>query len=533
MKRASIALAGVLLLSACAGHANSSLPPTSPASKQRAPVTFTMHWPSAAVSAGRKPHFISPSTMSVIVEINNDPALTAIANNPGSGSSTLSLNAPIGSDDFIISLYDQPQQAGETQAVGNELGQVELVQSIEAGKTNTLSATVNGIAKSLSVAALPGQAFLQNVGTAAQPSYTIVGENTATLSVTPLDADGNAIVGTGITPTVSLHASANTNNLLVTPVSGDSTRFTVTPDAPAAAAGPSLIAQATDAMGDTTSLTIPVTETGEVYVSYPSAAGTKIAAYDTSGNAVALPSGAFPGLQNPVAMAYDDTYGELLVADAGLGEVLAFDSLGNPKSGFTPIAIPNVNSLAIDSYRERVTAISDSTGIIANTKDGLPSGETAVVSPFALAGAAGITYFPKLPNMWNGDEYVIGDTAQQQLDVYTAYGVPTIFWPQTYSLSPAGTPASVANDSQALYTAGQGGMIWEIPVNGGTFTSLTDAGGPAGMVYDPLTGDLFVAESTSNAVTAYKPGLVADPSHTFATPALSGLTAPQGIAVAY
>lgn len=538
MRRVSyLALAGALALSACGGHATSALPPAPVTSqKQAEPVAFTMHWPGSGVTGGRRPHFVSPSTMSVVVEINNDPTLTTIANNPGGGSSTVSLKAPVGSDDFIISLYDQPQQTGETTAVGNELGQVELVQNIEAGKTNTLSATVNGIAASLSVVPVPGQAFVQTGGTAAQPSYTIVGENVATFSVTPLDADGNAIVGTGITPTVSLHASAKTDNLLVVPVSGDNSRFTVQPDAPASATGPSVIAQATDAMGDTASLTVPISEISEVYVSYPGASGAKIAAYDSSGNAIALPSGAFAGLQNPVAMAYDDTFNELLVADAGLGEVLAFDSLGNPKSGFTPIALASVNSVAVDPVRGHVVATSDSTGIIANTKNGLPSGDTAVVSPFSITTGAGVSYFPQLPNMWNGDELLIGNASLQELDIYSAYGVPTIWWPPSYSLSPAGTSSGIANDGLAVYatgSAGGTGTIWEIAINGGTNTSVTDAGGPAGIAHDVLTGDFFVAESAGNAIDAYAPGLTADPAHTFATPASSGLSAPQGIAVAY
>lgn len=537
MRRVSyLAIAGALALSACGGHGASPLPSTSaaPTQKQSAPVAFTMHWPSTGVTAGRRPHFVSPSTMSVVIEINNDPTLTAIANNPGGGSSNISLQAPIGSDDFIISLYDQAQTPGETTPVGNELGQVELVQAIKSGQTNTVSATVNGIAAEITMTALPNQGWLQSGGTSSQPQFNIVGENAAAFSVTALDAGGNAIVGAGIAPVVTLRASANTTNLLVTPVDGDSSRFTVTPSAPATSGNSTLIAQATDALGDNISMNVPITETSELFVSYPGASGSKIAAYDTNGNQVALPAGAFAGLVNPAGMTYDDADGQLLVADSGLGEVLAFDSQGNPKAGFTPVALAGVSSVTVDTFRSRLVATSGDTGVVAYAKSGLATGDPNVTTPFSLTTAAGIHYFP--PAGWYGDELLIGNTSAQELDVYQWTGQPTWGWPPTYTMSPAGAPGSITDDGQAAYVSGTSsgsGMLWEIPVSGGTYASVADAGAPAGMAFDPLTHLIFVAENGANQIAAYKPGLTPDNTHTFPTPASSGLTSPQGMAIAY
>ena len=539
MRRVSyLAIAGALALSACGGHAGSPLPstPSSPTQKQSAPVAFTMHWPSTGVTAGRRPHFVSPSTMSVVVEINNDATLTTIANNPGGGSSTLSLQAPVGNDDFIISLYDQAQTPGETTPVGNELGQVELVQKIQSGQTNTVSATVNGIAAKITMTPLPNQPFIQTVGTASAPHFAIIGQNNAAFSITALDADGNAIVGTGITPTVGLHAAVGTKNFNILSSDTDASRFTVVPTAANSSGTATLIAQATDALGDAISVNVPVDEVGEVYVSYPGASGSKIVAYDTSGNVIPLADNAFAGLQNPVAMAYDYGNSQILVADSGLGEVLAFDSQGNPKAGFTPVAMPNVNAVAVDSFREWMYAGNDTNAVLALAKNGSALVDPAVISPLTLTGGAGAVYFPDAPNAWVGDEYLSGNTSAQELDVYTGYGAPTINWPPSYSLSPAGTPASLATDGNAVYVSGNvsgTGTLWEIPLDSGVYASISDANGPAGIACDPVSGDVFVVDTTSNAISAYKPGLTADSSHTFATPAASGLTLPQGITIAY
>lgn len=539
MRRASyVALAGLFTASGCAGGGNQTFVPHSAQQTQRATVAFTMHWPTKAISTSRSPKFISPSTLSVVVEVNNDPTLTTIANNPGSGTSTINLNAPVGSDDFIISLYDQPQQSGETAPVGNELGQVEMVQSIKAGQTNVVSATVNGIAAKVVIAPLANQSFVTATGTASAPSYTIAGQNGATFSLTALDADGNAIVGTGITPVVSLRASANTSNWSVLPVSAEPSRFTVVATAPSGSSGGStLIAQATDAMGDTVSLNVPVSEIGEVYVSYPSASGSKIAAYDTNGTPIALPSGAFGGLQNPVSMLYDAVDQQVLVADSSLGEVLAFDPQGNPKAGFTPIALPNVNSVTIDNFADHIVASSDTSGVFAAMNSGQLLSDPYLTQPFSITTGAGILYYPVPPNAFRGNELLVADTSQQQLDVYSSIGNPTFGWPQTYVLStPAGTPGAMATDGQAVYVSGSAsgsGTLWEIPINSGVSTSVNDPGVPAGIAYDSLTNELFVAESADNQVSAYKPGLIADPSHTFSTPSSLGLSSPQGITIAY
>jgi hypothetical protein len=463
--------------------------------------------------------------MSVVIEINNDPTLTAIANNPGGGTSSVSLQAPIGSDDFIISLYDQAQTPGETTPVGNELGQVELVQSIKSGQTNTVSATVNGIAAKITMTPLPNQSYLQTLGTASAPHFAIVGQNNAAFSVTALDADGNAIVGTGITPTVGLHAAVGTKNFNVVSSDTDASRFTVVPTAANSSGTATLIAQATDALGDAISMNVPVDEVGEVYVSYPGASGSKIVAYDTSGNVIPLADNAFAGLQNPVAMAYDHDDQRLYVADSGLGQLLAFNADGTPVSGFPLTQVPGANGVAYDS-NNRLVYVSGANQVVAFTTDGKP----------VSTGGFQYTNHPSSVAYISGPYIMVGSSDSGTIDVYDESGN----WIQNFaagftattgmSADPkvndvfiAGKPARGGNSVIRAYTYGY--------IEGGV--SVTD---PHGLAYDAIDDRLYAVSGSANSIVpvpAWPTLGPVDSADAIVTPASSGLSLPSGLAITY
>ncbi|MGZ3576216.1 MAG: hypothetical protein ACXVA3_13115 [Vulcanimicrobiaceae bacterium] len=539
-RRRKFFVAAAFIYAALTGCAQRTvLPASHPAASSLARVAFTIAWPSGSVRPMRisaRPTFVSPSTMSAIVTINGDPSLEASANNPGTGTSTVSLSAPVGEDDFVISLYDAPQPAGASSPAGNLLGRVEVVQTVEAAKLNTVAAVVNGLVHSVTAAPTPNQPVLEGSGA----SFTLVGQHQATFVLTPRDADGNAIIAPGITPALTLRPDAANSYFSVVPDPNDATRFTVivTARAPAGSA-PTFTAQATDAQNTTVTSSIAIAQRPEVYVGY--ASGT-ILAFDDAGNAIALPAGAFSGLQRPVALAYDDTDATLFVADAGAGKILAFDANGVQKPGFTPPALPGVNGVAWDSslVMDEVIASSPSAAIIFSARTGGSEGDTAVTSPFNVTAGAGVAYVP--PSNLQDNVLLVGDATAQSLDAYTTYGSPTLFGLQQVSITPpAGTPAAIAVDPLATVawvsgTSSGAGYLWRLPLQATSppAVSLADSATPAGVAYDSTIDRLFVAESTTNSVAAYKSDLSGtDPSIVLVAPASSGVTNPQGVAIAY
>ncbi|HVA36464.1 MAG TPA: hypothetical protein VNJ51_02495 [Candidatus Dormibacteraeota bacterium] len=152
-----------------------------------APVSISIVIPvSGAVPASslRKPTYISPSTNSLGIQINGgtvqyfdvSKASTLCTGSGGTRTCTLSINAPIASDTFVITAYDG-------QAGGNELATGTVTQAITAS-ANVVSVVLDGIvhaiALSLANATPPANGTPQSIA----------------MTVTATDADGNTI-GTG------------------------------------------------------------------------------------------------------------------------------------------------------------------------------------------------------------------------------------------------------------------------------------------------------------------------------------------------
>ncbi len=325
-------------LSACASGARTIPPPDRPSTRARIPVAFTMQWTRKGTArAKRRPAFVSPSAKSVVIEVNPDaatPGPITFANAPAAGgSSTVTIEAPPGNDVFVISLYDQPQVPSETTAAGNELGSVTVAQTIAADVTNTLTATVVGTIASVRIGPLPNQSNVIGVAGSSPAAYELVGRAAATFTVAPLDVDGNVIVQPDAPPAISLAPNVRAVGILaVTPVSGTANQFTVQAVAPNTTTYPtSLLATAVDANGDSATSSTIVDVTSALYVAYANGGAPAVARFDPHGAQLPLPAGAFPGLSDPVALAYDPDDRIILVADAGLGKVLAFDEKGPPR----------------------------------------------------------------------------------------------------------------------------------------------------------------------------------------------------------
>jgi hypothetical protein len=533
---ASVALLSVLC--GCAGGARSVPAPHRASSGARVSVGFTMHWPDRTARSHRHAAFVSPSAASVIVEVNPDgsaPGPVTFANAPaGGGTSTIAIGAPAGDDVFLISLYDASQTAGETSAAGNELGRVRVAQTIVVNATNTLNATVIGTVASVRIGPLPNQPNVIAQLGSSPPAWELVGRAAATFSVAPLDAGGNVIVQPDAPVTITLAQNVRAAGILsVAPVAGTTDQFAVQAIAPNGTTYPtSLVATARDANGGLATSSVIVDATSAVYAAYANGGTPAVVRYDVHGNALPLPPGAFGGLMNPVALAYDADDREIFVADAGLGKVAAFDENGAPAGGFSAPAVAGVNGVAYDPHNGNVYA-SGSGGVTVFAPNGGPPNNGAPAS-FASPNASGIAFIatgqfgalnrlavgnasavPKLA-FFNEKGGSLGTRALGAAPVAIAYAPP---------VGPNSSPQTTAQ----LYVTSASGIA-AFDVFGTAVGAVADANAPFGIAVDPNSAAPQVAERASNAIAAYLDDLsAADPSRSFPTPGSLGLTQLQGV----
>ena len=166
-----------LLAAGCSGGGGSS--PATPATTQQQPnkgtasVTFTMKWNDTTQAVRRSPRYVPATARSVSVSVNG--GTPQYLNAP---ASTIVIDAPVGTDTFAFATYDD--QNGQ----GNVLSRASVTKAIVLGAANTVTAVLNGVVTSLTIA-LSNPA--PNAGVPA----------TVNVNASAKDADGNTIVGPG------------------------------------------------------------------------------------------------------------------------------------------------------------------------------------------------------------------------------------------------------------------------------------------------------------------------------------------------
>jgi virginiamycin B lyase len=178
--RSGLGLAGALLaavfVAGCGGSGGTvpSAPSGNTAQQQQmASVTFTMRWNTSGTSATKRaPQYIGAAS-SIGVTING--AVPQYLNAP---VTSMSLNAPVGTDTFTFISYDQANGSG------NVLGVATVTKQIILGTTNTISAVLNGIVAS----------YTLSIANPSPPAGVAVDDE---LLINAYDADGNLIFGTG------------------------------------------------------------------------------------------------------------------------------------------------------------------------------------------------------------------------------------------------------------------------------------------------------------------------------------------------
>jgi hypothetical protein len=199
------------LLAACGGGESSVLPKTAsgPTAKAKVQVAITMRVPGAASArnaALRRRFTIAQNTAGALVSVyvaGNDtgtPLATSAANiepstSPGSTCSasdtygnrscTFDISAPVGTDDFAITTWDQAPTGNAIPGGANELGWgIDPSVSIVAGSAASVSATLSSVLASVSLDLTPATL------------HQII-PTTGTVGVYALDADSDVIVSNG------------------------------------------------------------------------------------------------------------------------------------------------------------------------------------------------------------------------------------------------------------------------------------------------------------------------------------------------
>jgi virginiamycin B lyase len=203
------------VVAGCGGGGSTATPPVT-AQKSQAPsnvmasVTFTMVWNAPTTqSVGRRPRYVPATARSVSVTVNN--GTPQYLNAP---ASTLTIDAPVGTDTFTFATYDE--QNGQ----GNVLSRASVTKNIVAGGANTVTAVLNGVVVSLAIS-------LSN------PSPNAGVPATVNVNVSARDADGNTIVGPGdystpIRLSISDDTNSGTLSLSTTDLPNASTTATLT-----------------------------------------------------------------------------------------------------------------------------------------------------------------------------------------------------------------------------------------------------------------------------------------------------------------
>ena len=147
----------------------------------------------------RNPRYVPATARSIGVSVNG--GTSQFLNAP---ASTMVIDAPVGTDTFAITAFDD--QNGQ----GNVLSRASVTKQIVVGAANSVSATLNGVIASLAIS-------LSN------PSPNAGVPATVNVNLAAKDADGNVIVGPGdysttihlsiSDPSASGTLSLSTNNL--------------------------------------------------------------------------------------------------------------------------------------------------------------------------------------------------------------------------------------------------------------------------------------------------------------------------------
>lgn len=216
---------------------------------------------------GSRSHYVSSATQSIVIDVgdahrrfllkekhNLTPGTKGCTNTTKALTCSFEFQVPAGKDRFEIFTYDRRKGRGNVLS-----GEISFVHRVKAGKTTKLPLALTGVARSISWQLADAGYSAFETGNSAS-GFQFAGVDQRIVDIFALDADGNFIVGAG-SPKLSL-ASHNTNDLEVTPISGNANEFVL---APHRASSVQLIATA-KSLGSTTPSIVNVSIGSVLYV---------------------------------------------------------------------------------------------------------------------------------------------------------------------------------------------------------------------------------------------------------------------------
>jgi hypothetical protein len=363
MRRFAVAVALAVALGGCGGGAEFAAPRipavtgnAQPGQNAKTLARVTIDWGHGRTSHSVRPRFISPSAQSLSVSVDGGPPQIADAPPHKNGqTTTLTIDAPAGTDLFEFDLWDRDG------ATGNLLGTARVTRSIVADQANVVNAVLDGVCAQIALAPAAGQPLLETsyrsstgpTGTQGQPFYTFVGTSPETIGMTPLDADGNPILGT--IPSIALaQAGTNLGGPAVVAISNAGNVATVKPtgEFPRGTTG-ALVANSPQC---SSTVTVGFETSPAIYAQYEDTTQTEtIAGLDRLGNVLAFAPTAFA----PVAV------GARIFADPVTGNVFVPES-STTLGAFTPAgsALTLPGGFVSSKKEPSAGAVDTSTGLI-------------------------------------------------------------------------------------------------------------------------------------------------------------------------
>jgi len=523
--RKIFALSCALAVSACSGK--TTLTPTPSPERAHASVTIAMHWPALTPkSSVRVPKWISPSTRSVLVQVNDDARYTTIANNPSTGgpvTGSLTVDAPPGNDLIAFVLYDQ------ADGKGNVVGQATVTQQIAPGQANTVSAAVDGIVASVDLTPLPNQPWVAaSADSSGHKQFAMKGDIAGTFAATALDADGNVIVPAASPITYNLTAVSST--LAITPVAGHPSQFSVRSSGSGAGRPVGIVAHASGGQNASAQTNYDVAISPLLYVGYGNGGTGAIGVLDTDGTRITLP-GNFPGVAAPIASAFDASDHRFFVLDGTAHAIVTLNSDGTAGS-LANIPAPLGVGLTYDSHNGALYLLnSDGTVATYSAVDGSTMAPASAWS--GLNGAVAIYAYVPAPDF---QIIFAANAADNTIVFFDETGSPTNLGPMHRSsfdatLTPSALTGSVDGN---LYVSGSNSGTPQasgIALTGAPIGS-TNAGldSPTAAAFDDALGVLYVANGTSGTIATYD-NVLSNQLSTIAPP--SGLSRPSSVTIVY
>jgi hypothetical protein len=321
--------------------------------------------PASRRSGGRSPHYISPATKFIVIDVFNashvEVATTSQDLTPGSPGCTPAVGQPVTCtiDIALEAAAYSADVATYDKSGGNVLSQTTgFPFRVVRGVANAISMVLDGVPASVHVVPEPDAVFLDGNQTT---GFQMAGLAPQTVDVYGRDADGNVILGAGA-PTVSL--TADPHVITVTPVGKTNPNQFVLARIASSTSPATLTASAKPANGGTAATATPALAFVPLLYMYQS---NGIGEYAPWSNApVALIAA---GLSGAMAVG-TEVQGDQILALDGSGNLYAIDTPANHIAVYAPGSTVPARTIA-SGIDAPVAMAFDSSGtlFVANQDD--------------------------------------------------------------------------------------------------------------------------------------------------------------------